>query len=233
MSAQIKSGKSTNGSRRTPNCKCLVCGKPLYRRPHELAKVRHVACMAHRAEAQKISGITEKQLVGLSLGREKGTNHRAGYKHKKSSKRKVAKANRNYWKAHPEQARARGEKTRGELHYKWNGGSTKLNKSIRQMVEYERWRDGVKARDGGKCTECGSTKKLESHHLVELVVLIALHGIKNRDDARACLALWDVANGLTLCEKCHYKTHGRKYDAGRKDIREIAEPPESAVSEAA
>lgn len=42
---------------RTPNTQCLLCAKPLYRRPYEMAKVRYAACMACRSEAQKVSGI--------------------------------------------------------------------------------------------------------------------------------------------------------------------------------
>jgi hypothetical protein len=45
---------------RTPNAECCVCGKPLYRRPNEIARVRHVACMEHRNEAQDRAGLTCK-----------------------------------------------------------------------------------------------------------------------------------------------------------------------------
>ena len=166
--------------------------------------------MKHRAEAQKLSGITEKQWAGLALGREKGTNHRTGYQHKESSKRKTSRANKLYWKAHPDKALERGEKTRGDKHYKWKGGSTRLNKSIRTMTEHRRWMEAVRERDK-QCTTCGSTDKLESHHIIELSVLIFENGIKNREDARNCSALWDLSNGKTLCENCHYKVHGRHH----------------------
>jgi hypothetical protein len=166
--------------------------------------------MEHRAEAQKLSGITEAQQAALSLGRRKGTNNRTGYRHRESSKRKASKSNRAFWKAHPELVIARGEKTKAELHYNWKGGSSRLNASIRRMTEYRKWMDGAKARDG-KCT-CGSTEILEAHHIVFLAVLIASNGIKNRDDARKCAALWDLHNGITKCEKCHYLIHGRRHD---------------------
>lgn len=207
-SQQKKSKKSTSGYRRTPNAACVICGKPLYRRPFELKKVRHVACMKHRAEAQKLSGITEKQQAALSLGREKGTNHRAGYKHKQSSRRKIAKAVKTWCAENPDKALARG--VRGEKHYKWKGGSTRLNTSIRRMNENRKWMDAIKARDK-KCLACGSTERLESHHIVELAILISENKVKNREDARNCPALWDLSNGQTLCEDCHYKVHGRRH----------------------
>ena len=205
----ISQGKEKH--KRTSNCACVVCGKPLYRRPFELAKVRHVACMEHRAEAQKLSGITDAQQAGLSLGREKGTNHRNGYKHKEESKRKASETHKKYWAEHPGEALARGEKRRGEKHYNWNGGSSRLNIAIRLMTENRKWTDAVKDSDG-QCLRCGSIENLESHHVISLSELITLHNIKNTDDARKTPELWNLDNGQTLCRRCHYAEHGRTYD---------------------
>ena len=210
MPPRSKKETSTNGCKRKPNAECVVCKKPLYRRPYELAKVRHVACMEHRGLAQHLEGLTEAQKAGLALGSRKGTNHRTGYKHKESSKLKTKKANQEYWRLHPEQLKKRGEKTRAELHYNWKGGSTRLNVSIRRMTEHRRWMDAVKARDG-KCT-CGSIQDLEAHHITELAILITRNKVKNRADARDCEALWDLSNGITKCRKCHYAIHGRRYE---------------------
>ena len=203
---------------RTPNCKCVICSKPLYRRPGELAKVRHVACMAHRTEAQRKQGLTDAQKRGLSCGRKKGTNNRTGYKHKEASKRKTSQANKRFWKEHPEQLRARGEKTRGPNHYRWKGGSSRLNTTIRRMREHRKWADAVRERDGC-CLDCGAVENLESHHITELAVLVSLYGVKNRTDARACDALWDIDNGETLCQRCHCRRHGRKYTQTGKGRR--------------
>lgn len=198
---------------RTPNAECLLCGKPLYRRPYELAKTRFAACMLHRAEAQKVAGITEAQQAGLKLGRPKGTNHRAGYKHREESKRKASESHRLWCEANPDKVVARSAKTRGERHRLWKGGIAKLNLSIRQMTENRRWMDAIKARDGS-CVRCGSTDRLESHHKKGLGELIAELGIASRDDARRHAAvLWDLSNGETLCEPCHYAHHGRKMAA--------------------
>jgi 5-methylcytosine-specific restriction endonuclease McrA len=105
--------------------------------------------------------------------------------------------------------------SRAEKHYLWKGGITKLNKSIRQMTENRRWMDTVKERDG-RCIRCGSTSDLESHHKRSLADLMADLAIKNRDDARKHAAiLWDLENGETLCEPCHYQEHGRTLNADR------------------
>lgn len=182
----------------------------MYRRPCELAKVRYVACMEHRAQSQVISGITEAQQRGLSLGREKGTNHRTGYKHKEESKRKTSIKNKQFWKDHPEELKRRGEKLRGDKHYRWKGGVSKLNISIRQMHENRKWMDAVKERDGA-CVRCGSKWRLEAHHKIGLAEIIEYYEIKDREDARGNELLWDINNGETICELCHYKEHDRRF----------------------
>jgi len=195
---------------RTPNCKCLVCDKPMYRRPHELLKVRHVACVDHRALAQKISGITEKQRAGLSLGSTKGTNHRTGYVHRSESKIKASMSHKAWCAANPDKVRARGEKNRGNKHYNWKGGVSRINMAIRRMTENRKWMDAVKLRDRA-CLVCGSSDHLESHHITPLSALIERHGITNISQARECESLWDLDNGTTLCVIHHYKEHRRRY----------------------
>ena len=185
-----------------------MCGKPLYRRPNEMARARYAACMAHRAAAQSVIGVTDAQRRGLSLGSQKGTNHRIGYKHREESKQRVAAANQAYWAANPDRAKARAR--RGETAHNWKGGISRLNASIRQMHENRKWMDAVKERDGA-CLRCGSKVDLEAHHKNELATLIEKHDIKNRDDARACVDLWDANNGETLCQKCHFAEHGRAW----------------------
>lgn len=175
-----------------------------------MKKARYAACMEHRAEAQRVAGITDAQQAGLSHGRRKGTNWRTGYRHRAESRRKCSESNRAYWAANPEAAISRGK--RGEDHYKWNGGSTQLNQSIRTMTENRKWLDAVKDRDG-KCVRCGSGKQLEAHHIIGLAELISRHGIRSRNDARECAELWNLKNGETLCARCHYHEHGRNFAA--------------------
>ena len=169
--------------------------------------------MAHRGQAQHLSGVTEAQRAGLALGREKGTNHRTGYTHRDESKVKASATHKAFWAANPDLAIARGAKTRAEAHYRWKGGISQINLSIRQMNENRKWMDAVKARDGA-CLRCGSVELLEAHHRTTLAVLVEKLGIRSRDDARLHSAvLWDVNNGETLCQSCHYIEHGRKRHA--------------------
>jgi ribosomal protein L37AE/L43A len=167
--------------------------------------------MSHRVDAAIKFGQTESQLNGLKLGRQKGTNHRIGYKHRPESKLKASESHKKWCAENPDKIAIRGEKIRGEKHYRWNNGTTKLNKSIRQMTEHRKWMDSVKERDGYKCMECGSTENLESHHKIPLHEILIKNNITDRISARNCNELWDISNGITVCSKCHYKIHGRTY----------------------
>ena len=195
---------------RTSNCNCCVCDKPMYRRPFELKQVRYVACMDHRVEAQRRQKLTAKQIASLKLGRTKGDNHLAGIPKSPESNRKRSASHKKWCKENPCLVAARGVKCRGENHYRWNGGISKLNASIRKMTENRKWVEAVKLRDG-RCLDCGETDCLEAHHKVSLAEIIEEHGITNREQARDCEQLWDIENGETKCVRCHYKKHGRRY----------------------
>ena len=196
---------------RTSNAACIICAKPLYRRPSDAAKARYAACMEHRALAQSVVGVTQSQREGLSLGRSKGDNGRLGYKHREDSKLKASASHKVWCAANPDRVAARALKIRGELNYHWNGGSSRLNTAIRQLTEHRKWLSAVKARDGA-CVRCDSDRDLEAHHIVELAEIVAHHGITNRDEAREIPELWDLDNGETLCRRCHYAHHGRAFN---------------------
>ena len=195
---------------RTPNTACIICEKPLYRRPNELASFRYAACMAHRSIAQSVVGVTKAQKTGLSKGRRKGFNGRIGTKHTAATKLKTSESHKKWCAENPEKVAARNAKRRGENAYNWKGGSSRLNVTVRMLNENRKWMAAVKARDS-QCNRCGSIENLEAHHIVELADLIKMHGVKSADDARNTPELWDLENGQTLCRLCHYAHHGRTY----------------------
>lgn len=192
---------------RTPNTQCQICQKKLYRRPSDLARYQAVCCKGCRSELYK----QREPSPNLELGREKGTNHLEGIPKSKSSNKKRSKSHKKWCKENPDKLKARGEKIRGDKHYRWKGGSSKLNKSIRTMTENRKWMVAVKKRDK-KCRICDSIVNLEADHIIPLALLIEQYKITNRDEARACRKLWDIKNGLTLCRRCHYKKDNRKYN---------------------
>ena len=61
------------------------------------------------------------------------------------------------------------------------------------------WHREVKARFGFKCAICGSTNKLESHHIKPRHLYPELS--------------LDIYNGLCLCHKCHYYYHNGKFNS--------------------
>lgn len=157
--------------------------------------------------------LTDKQLAALALGRQKGINHLSGIPKSDESKRKRSTSIKAWCAANPDKVLARGAKNSGPNNYRWNGGSSRLNTAIRRLTENRKWMDEIKARDR-QCTRCGSEQGLESHHKTGLAVLIEQLGIASRDDARQHAAvLWDLDNGVTLCQPCHYDEHGRKRHA--------------------
>lgn len=199
---------------RTPNTTCVLCEMPLYRRPHEMAASRFSSCRKCHGPAMTKHGMTEAQAGGLALGRRKGVNNRTGSTHSAETKLKISRSNVAYHRANPDIAKAKGENLRSAKHYAWRGGVSQLNIDIRLMDENRKWLARVKTRDG-RCVRCGSLERLEVHHKTPLRELLTRMEIRNRDDARIhAAALWDDANGETLCEACHYAEHGRRRRAG-------------------
>lgn len=56
------------------------------------------------------------------------------------------------------------------------------------------WAKEVKAAAGFACQFCGSTEKLESHHIKPVCDFPELR--------------FDISNGVCLCHSCHVKAHG-------------------------
>ncbi|KKM97308.1 hypothetical protein LCGC14_1169300 [marine sediment metagenome] len=108
---------------------------------------------------------------------------------------------RDWNKAHPEINRMKGrhhsEETKrkmslarqGRKNANWKGGLTELVKGIRRSPEFHLWRKVVLERDGHTCQDCESKENVNAHHLKSLIEYPEL--------------VFDVNNGLTLCEECH------------------------------
>src|SRR3990167_10466226 len=84
--------------------------------------------------------------------------------------------------------RKMGEKTRGENHWNWKGGtSNSINKIIRISIEYKLWRKAVFERDNYTCVWCGFNKGyIEADHIKKFSDYPALR--------------FAIDNGRTLCK---------------------------------
>ncbi len=93
----------------------------------------------------------------------------------------------------------------GRLSPGWKGGIALLIERIRNCFEYRQWRSDVFTRDDFTCQDCGWDKGhiLEAHHIKEFSKIIEENSIKTLKEAINCKELWNINNGITLCEKCH------------------------------
>ena len=105
---------------------------------------------------------------------------------------------------------------------KLKNGEFNVNKELKHFVNSElKWTGRIIARDNCKCTKCGSTKKLDVHHIKSFNSIIKelLEGknLKKSIDRYNFLKEQkeirdeNLENGITLCRKCHRKTHGYKW----------------------
>lgn len=81
-----------------------------------------------------------------------------------------------------------------EYHWNWKGGVTSVNKAIRNSPDYRHWREMVFRRDCYTCQFCHKHGiKLHAHHIKSFAEYPEFR--------------FEVNNGVTLCESCHYKEH--------------------------
>ena len=88
----------------------------------------------------------------------------------------------------------------------WNKGmgNKPLSQQIRSLAEYKRWVSETFERDNYTCQECSVRGgELNAHHVIPFSVIYDEFNINTIEKAKKCDELWDIDNGITLCEKCH------------------------------
>ena len=107
---------------------------------------------------------------------------RIGIKFSKQHLENITNANRKMAKA-------------GSAHWNWQGGkSTEYEKKMTRIKadpKYKAWRRAVI--ECGFCKICGSNDKLQAHHILPKALYPHL--------------MLDIANGLSLCRRCHINLH--------------------------
>lgn len=120
-----------------------------------------------------------------------------GHTTTKETKEKIKQKRINFIKSNPDWfSKIKRRSYSKENNPNWQGGKTEKLKNLHNKFRFKLllWRRAVLKRDGNKCKNCGSTKKLEAHHIIPLSFLPS--------------AMLIESNGVTLCKKCHYKTDG-------------------------
>lgn len=96
---------------------------------------------------------------------------------------------------------------RGREHGAWRGIDGSIKDTIRNQIQYSKWRMSVFKRDGFACRECGLINQpIVAHHIIPFSRILHQFSITTVEDAIDCELLWDINNGITLCDQCHLKT---------------------------
>jgi len=88
-------------------------------------------------------------------------------------------------------------KASGIDHPNWKGGLSSENRIIRSSYDYAKWRNSIFQRDHWTCQQCGQVGSgLHAHHILGFAKYPSLR--------------FELNNGITLCEPCHWQLHKRK-----------------------
>jgi len=131
-----------------------------------------------------------------------------GKYHTKETIEKI-KEKRRYQIISEDTKRKMSENRKGNQNGNWKGGITSLDASIRSSLKFKYWRESIFKKDNFTCVDCGDDKggNLNAHHIEHLNSLIQYYEITTIEEALNCIELWDINNGITLCEKCHKRYH--------------------------
>lgn len=94
-----------------------------------------------------------------------------------------------------------------ELHWNWQGGKTTLGEIIRHCDKNKEWIKSVFVRDNYTCQECHKfdERDIVAHHIKQFSEILYEYNIQSLEETYLCQELWDINNGITLCEECHDK----------------------------
>ena len=191
---------------------CSNCGKELKRKPCR-SKGRNYCDSKCQMEYEYKNGIRDGKEVSQKA-------------HEVLRKKGHYKRNNDYlYERNPAKSIEVRKKLSGENNHSWKGGITPFYLQIRGCFEYRQWRSDVFTRDNFTCQICGDDRggNLQAHHKISFSDILNKYEITTYDEAINCEALWNINNGVTLCEKCHIDIHRnlKLYKGGDKNAKEI------------
>lgn len=148
-----------------------------------------------------------KSLIGKKKSPETGKN---------ISKAKLGKPSKRKGMHQPQ--------TTGDKNPNWKGGITPLLLQIRMCFEYRIWRSEIFKRDNYTCIVCSKQGyNLNAHHYpISFSTIMEKYNIDTFEKAVNCIELWDINNGVTLCEDCHRKTIPNSHNQSFNDLLNLS-----------
>jgi hypothetical protein len=119
------------------------------------------------------------------------------------------------WCTKISQSRKQNGVAKGDRNPNWRGGITPIGVALRNSDEYKAWRKAVYQRDGYCCVKCkipGNGHNLNAHHKIPFSLLLRQGKME---------LLWDVTNGVTLCEDCHKETDSYGWKSWNNFLRKL------------
>ncbi len=175
-----------------------------------------------RQNSRKLNGAGFSRPLILEVAMERGQRHTPETKKKLSEsakRRKVIPPSRKGCRTSEDTKKKLSLANIGEKHWMWKGGISKIDKRCRRMSEYIQWRSLVFERDNWTCQTCRIRGVyVTAHHIIGFSKIIRENDISDVLAARKCKELWNIDNGVTLCEDCHSLTDNYKGRGVRKEI---------------
>ncbi len=100
----------------------------------------------------------------------------------------------------------------GKNNPNWKDGITSFYEEMRNFIRSIGWAKKVFERDYWTCQRCKNRSRgnIQAHHVILLSEIIGYFNITTIEEARCCELLYDISNGITLCDDCHVWVHSGK-----------------------